>query len=902
LIPLKQRIFVQNANSGLQEIDTQLSNKFIEIKKDSISNSRIYQPISILINQSINFTIPFNDLNSLIGTSNNLLYLFDGKHLLPYPIDNQQYLRANTLASGIALNSNEFALSTLNGGCMIMDKNTGTTISTINYANGLPDDEIFCLAIDNNRGLWLAHEFGVSRANLSLTVKDYSSYKGLDGKATDIQVFNNTIYVSTTEGVYFLKQANRESSNYAKNSYSDNYVFKKVDGISAKCRHLLSCSENLLVSTTSEVYQISGNKARIIFNDKNINKIECSNDSNLVYVCSKQGLKVLHYDKERKFWIADSNKYKELTNNILTISEQNDSTLWLGSENAAYKVTSSKLTNNLSVKIFTFQKSSTLGDEVVVKSIAGILYFFLPSEVYIYDNQRDMMCKFNGFAVDNNSKEPYLFTDNSLVLILQNNEWHSFNKMISNEIETIPIINLFGEIQSVCVDSVNSLWLLSRENRIMKIFDSTVSDFKPNFNLEIDKIYNTDSSFSFAPQELNYDQRALKFHVTAPFFIKENSNQFQYQVVGLSNGWSPWSLSQTVEYQYFPYGKHSIQFRAKNCLGQVSDIKEFRFTIQPPFWRTGWFYTIILLTVIVLLNSIIYWRTHTLEKEKQRLESIIVERTQEISFKNKELEQHQNHLECLVDERTKDLLAAKIRAEESEKLKTSFLANMTHEIRTPLNAIVGFSKLISYPRTSEEKRRMYTDYISEGSESLLNLMDNILDFSELESSELELLNDDIDLFDIILELKRTFSEKIKRRNKINLELIPILPTQIEEYQLFTDPYRVKQIIGNLLNNSLKFTENGSIEFGFCEKQNAENQIYVEFFVKDTGIGIAPENYEIIFERFMKIEDSDADELYRGAGLGLTIAKKLVEILGGKIWLESTLGLGTTFYFTIPKTQ
>ncbi len=263
---------------------------------------------------------------------------------------------------------------------------------------------------------------------------------------------------------------------------------------------------------------------------------------------------------------------------------------------------------------------------------------------------------------------------------------------------------------------------------------------------------------------------------------------------------------------------------------------------------------------------------------------------------NEELEQQQKSLEQKVKIRTRELEVAKFKAEESDRLKTSFLANMSHEIRTPLNAIVGFSDcLVSQDLSSEEKEHM-AGVIRVNSDSLLQIISDIIDFSKIEAGQMSISKSNVDVDRLLNELKHTYLLQIQSTSKhISLEK-SIAPREIKEkLYLFTDPYRLKQIFRNLLDNALKFTDSGIIEFGYKEVVGDR----LVFYVKDSGIGIAKENQKVIFDRFRKIED-DNSILYRGTGLGLSITKYLTGLLDGEIWVESEVGKGSEFIFQLPK--
>jgi signal transduction histidine kinase len=285
-----------------------------------------------------------------------------------------------------------------------------------------------------------------------------------------------------------------------------------------------------------------------------------------------------------------------------------------------------------------------------------------------------------------------------------------------------------------------------------------------------------------------------------------------------------------------------------------------------------------------------------LSAQKESLEETneVLRTTQEeIITQNKELDLHRNKLEYLVESRTAELKEALKKAEESDKLKSSFLANMSHEIRTPMNAIIGFSSLLRDDTFDESLKNKYLNMIINNSESLLVLINDILDLSKIQSNQLTFNNEWYELKLIFTELYSVFQlDEKSKENELILDIQKIKDNSL----IFTDVVRLKQVISNLLSNAIKFTPTGIIEFGIYDVSDE-----ITFYVKDNGIGI-PENVgDSIFKRFYKLEE-DKENLYRGAGLGLAISKSLVDLWGGKLWYKSKEKKGTIFYFTHPLKQ
>jgi PAS domain S-box-containing protein len=238
-----------------------------------------------------------------------------------------------------------------------------------------------------------------------------------------------------------------------------------------------------------------------------------------------------------------------------------------------------------------------------------------------------------------------------------------------------------------------------------------------------------------------------------------------------------------------------------------------------------------------------------------------------------------------------ELIAAKEHAEESDQLKSAFLANMSHEIRTPLNSIIGFSDLMLDPFFGSDKHGEFASIIKENGNNLLTIISDIMDLSKIEAGQVQVHKEALTVNQLITDIQLEYSFKAVDKG-IDLRLDPLNPK--ENIVIESDYERLRQILINFISNAIKFTEKGSIELGF--KTTGE---FIQFHVKDTGIGIPKEFHKKVFERFLQVESANSRK-YGGNGLGLPISKSLVELLGGKIWMESEQRKGSTFFFTVPK--
>jgi signal transduction histidine kinase/CheY-like chemotaxis protein len=246
---------------------------------------------------------------------------------------------------------------------------------------------------------------------------------------------------------------------------------------------------------------------------------------------------------------------------------------------------------------------------------------------------------------------------------------------------------------------------------------------------------------------------------------------------------------------------------------------------------------------------------------------------------------------ALINYAKKDLMKQILEAKRSDMLKSAFLANMSHEIRTPMNAIFGFSQVLKDSDFTEEEKKPYIDLICNQTDYLLSIISELIDISKIESGVLTISDDATNLKEIISIMPNS----LKHLKKEGVEIKLSLDESVDDTEIITDATRLKQVITNLTSNALKYTFNGYVELGYQFLDNG----FIEIYVKDTGIGISPNNAGKIFDRFYQIESKNKTVLNEGTGLGLSIASALVKRMGGEIWVESAENEGSIFSFTIP---
>jgi len=367
-------------------------------------------------------------------------------------------------------------------------------------------------------------------------------------------------------------------------------------------------------------------------------------------------------------------------------------------------------------------------------------------------------------------------------------------------------------------------------------------------------------------------------------------------LLGKDSSWIPVNKSNEIILANLSPGNYKLMIRAKQYGNFLySKPLEWEFTVKRMWYFRWWFILLFIFGLFAIYWFGLKWYTNKLKRDNENLERAVNERTQKISAQKGQIETQNQKIKLKNDELEHtniELQSAKARAEAASEAKSKFLSVMTHELRTPMNAVIGFSHLLiqNNPRPDQLEDLKTLRF---SAENLLALINNILDFNKVEAGMLSLEQIEFDLKNIIEEITSTMMPRARQRNiKLYYNYDDKLPVSVVGDQL-----RLSQIINNLLSNALKFTENGSVVIDVKLNSIQEKNVQIDFAVTDSGIGMDDSTLANIFEAFTQAS-SETSRKYGGTGLGLAITQKLIELFGSKIQVESELGKGTRFYFSI----
>jgi signal transduction histidine kinase/ligand-binding sensor domain-containing protein/CheY-like chemotaxis protein len=756
--------------------------------------------------------------------------------------------------------------------------------------NTMVGNVVYSLHLDRDGSLWIGTEKGLNYYNTK--TGKYELFEHIRGNKQSISsniVYsiaedkNGTLWLGTLHG---LNKFNRKTKKF-KRYYEDEenpgnthiqHIFIDKDGILWIGNYGGGLFRFDPVSEQFKVYLNEPGNDRSLSDNIIWHIIE--DDYNLWLGTANGGLNKFNKSTEKftRFLYDPSDSNSINDNYVLSLYIDNSDNFWVGTPKGL-----NKLELNDKGEVVFIKKFDDIGPTNCNGIVEGS-----PGELWVTTS--DGLFKLNIHTKD---LIKYDLDDG-----LQNMEF-SFNTIIKDSLTG----NIFaGGVKGFNVFNPSKLKKNTIEPQVnivkLEIFNKPVE-----VGQEINGRVILDKSISYLDElVLSYKEYVISFEISAMHFQSPKGNQYAYYLEGFESGWNYVKNKRSVTYTNLKPGKYTFYYNASNSDGVWNIMPgKLDLVIKPPFWQTLVFRIALVLIIVISIYFIYLYRVKSFKQNQRQLEENVVKRTEQLSMANKMLEEkqeeissqneelliHRLNLEKLVEDRTSELQEALIKAEESDKLKSAFLANMSHEVRTPMNAIVGFSSMLNDEELPKDEKQFYIRMIKNSSDSLLTLIDDILDISRIEANQLVLHEEVFCIGEIFEELFKYYD----MYNEKDIE-IKYVKSNSKIY-INNDSVRFRQVMNNLLNNAVKYTEEGYVEFGY-----EIDGKFVIVYVKDTGIGIKDVNFEKIFNYFQKIDNSV--KIYEGTGIGLSVSKKLAELMGGDISLESKYNSGSTFYFRLPE--
>jgi serine phosphatase RsbU (regulator of sigma subunit)/ligand-binding sensor domain-containing protein len=635
------------------------------------------------------FSLPYDDKLVLTGLGNGRLSLFDGIKYYDYPVKDEGYLRANILSEGLALGDTAYAFTTLDGGALVVEKRTGKVLYTINNQVGLPDDEIFAAGLDNSGGLWLSHQYGLSRADLLIPVRDYSTYPGLAGNLSSVQTYRNDLYVASSEGVFYLEEVKSYTEvevlvKKAQPAITEAPAVTQAAEPPAQRRSILSrifggrntreqgqpaAAEQAPVVSTPQPPEYARKTVSTL---RSINyvyrKVSGLNEKCRQLVSTPHGLlaatnRGLYVINDRKarliipdryinfiswsqisdsWYIATANGYMKVRfvsgnwmpevpdpgfmETIYSITAPAGDLIWLGGDNKAFRTKTGSRDQYME-----FEVANEFLQRYYVDHAGDTVFLFTESGAFYFDaNTGSFM---NYLPTSSVRHKP----SGNTLLIHDGEDWISPGSTGKLKASELSLLRIFGEIVTV-TDIGNNLWIIAANNRLYRIDRTEIPGPGEGIPVMIKNISNDKGvSFDLTNVKLSRGDDIVIFDIVAPSYIRQNSIQYQYFIGKVMDNWSPWSADTHYEKYISRPGDYVLQVRARDIWGNPGEIQSLNLTIKAPFTETLLFYVLLTAFVLALFILIVRFREKQLQETNRVLEQKVKERTAEIEAQKEEI-------------------------------------------------------------------------------------------------------------------------------------------------------------------------------------------------------------------------------------------------------------------------
>lgn len=710
-----------------------------------------------------------------------------------------------------------------------------TNVTTFTKENGLSNDFVFSITQDSKEDIWIGTYGGGLNRYADGKFTHYIS-KGFSNIARSVYADGEDVWVGTYGGGLNLFHNGR---------YEKNYTVK--DGLAGNGVYAITKDDkgNLWVGTEKGLSRFSDGKFTNFTTEDglpdNLVTVLLQDKRGRLWAGTQRGL-ALYQDE--KFYVPQI-VISLHGSAIRAIYEGKDGCLWISSEQYLKRLKNGKLT--------TYSAESGLPDKFIYQVLE--------------DDKGNLWGNSNRGVFRVSKKELDDYAEGKV---------KSVSFVVYGTADGLKGTEGIGQNYPAALKSKDGkLWFPSTSGLIM-IDPNRIIQNRILPPVKIEEFYTNKHAIPFSEGiNLSPGSDEIEIHFTALSLRTPEKVRFKYKLEGYDNDWVDVGTRRVAYYTNLPPGQYRFYVKACNDDGVWNENgTSLSFELLPYFYQTASFKILCGLGVLLFVVVLYLFRVRRLISINQQLEQKVAERTTELTLANEELTQ------------------AKETAEQATRTKSSFLATMSHEIRTPMNGIIGMTSLLQDTELDEEQNE-YAGVIQSSSEALLRIINDILDFSKAEAGKLHIEITEFNLSEVVEAVVSLLAERAHTRN---IELASFIAPDVP-CDLRGDPVRVRQILLNLVGNAIKFTDKGGVYVHICKESEESGLIKLRCDVKDTGIGISPENQRKLFSSFTQA-DSSITRKYGGTGLGLAISKQLVELMDGEIGIVSEEGKGSTFWFTI----
>ncbi len=821
----------------------------------------------------------------LIGTLDQGLWMLKDGHAAPYESTSNAFLRTNKLQCGVVLPDGLLALGTFRAGVVLLDRD-GRTSFQFGQASGLLPDDVKAILPTPEGHLWIVQSRGLCRMQWPWPISSFDARNGLNGSVLSAVRHHGELYVGTSLGVFLLQPTRSEPSEMPG-------VFRKVEGIESQTWDLLSIGDEMLAANHWGVYSITGTRAhRIATTPFSVGFLLPSRrDPGVVYLGMENGLGLLR--RKGAGWVNEGLQVT-MSGDVQRLLEAPDGRLWAGTaKNGLWRITLGEGHAASAERILgevperadctPFEwggRTALLASGSLYLLDQDAFHRFQPLHALLGDRRIEVAAPGPQGELWLECVDPSRNTFEECVV--QRDAQGNFTlRSLPRAAEFTTVANVLHAEEGgiTWVGHFQGLYRLNARTRGIK--SEPLALVRKVASLKGDLVFGGSAEAVSVPVmgkvELPFEHHGLRFEFAAPGFPQPANVRFRVRMEGNDAEWSPWMVESYRDYTNLPEGNYVFHIEAQDGEGRRSREGLFRMTIRPPWYRTWWMRVTELALIAACVYGLHRLRIRMLWQRNQELEARIHEATRELRER-----------EARLAAQAEDLQIANHELQILDEQKNTFLGVVAHDLKGPLHGIVLAAE--AFERDPKEAIRARGQAIRKEGTDMCALIDRFLNVAAMESGELTARFEQVDVVSFV---KAVVTARSARAEEKGIEVTLQAPTG--PLHMLGDGMYLREILDNLLTNALKFSPRESR----VDLRVEAGETWIRISVEDQGPGLSELDMRKVFGRFTRLSARPTGG-ESSSGLGLFIAKRMVDDLGGRIWVESERGKGAAFRVEFPR--